>query len=94
MRPCGRKHCPNEGEWQVVLLLRHVNTKEPIRAHFDLWICNSHKAFATVDDFLSDQGWLQILQSFEQNNLYAPKRELTSLDFTKNDLFLKIRKPN
>jgi len=90
MKPCCRKDCPNEGVWQPVLLFTPAPDIPPSRAFLNLWICDEHRLSSTVKDFLSDEVYAKIVRSVDRQRLVIPKRELTKIDFVKEDMFNRI----
>jgi hypothetical protein len=88
---CARKtddgmRCIADGEWQPVLMMYapfiHGNSS-PVTAPLGLAVCQKHKQEATLDHFLSDEGWEQIAAGFDAIGRVVPDRKRTKLAWRK-----------
>lgn len=78
---CQRLNCSNPGRWMPILFFWFDLKHPPARAACSLRICDEHKASSTVEDFLTDDGWEQIVNGFKKQGLKTPDRSLTKLDW-------------
>lgn len=77
---CQRTGCENEGRWQPKLIFpapRCCVGAEPAQSIVDLHLCDAHTHTATIDDFISDEGWAEIAAFFAaRGNVVPARREI------------------
>ena len=79
---CSKTDCPGIGRHSPVLLLRKTKKGSPLRAELrQLAICEGHKESATVNDFLSDEGWDKISKKLREAGKGTFSKGLTSIDW-------------
>lgn len=81
---CDRVGCSGEGRWLPVLMVRapyRARNSTPAPCILSLAICDVHKETGSVDDFLSDGGWTQIVEGFATLGKVPPARERTTLEW-------------
>lgn len=79
---CDKLNCTNGGIYKPVLLFyapKEYNFPEPIKCILGLKICLEHKKSGTVDDFLSNEGWIQLCERIAGIGKVIPDRKLTKL---------------
>lgn len=80
--PCSQDDCPRDPLWQPVLELRPKHGGVASRLTFQhLGYCEEHRAFATVDTFLSDEGLVKIAKFMRENGKEPPDRAMTTLEW-------------
>jgi hypothetical protein len=68
------------GHWRPIITMRPTWWKgEPATAAMGLLICDDHKKATAVPDLISDEGWAQIVASFDAIKRTRPDREATGL---------------
>lgn len=83
--PCSQDDCPADALWQPVLELRpkhglESQTLETSPLTFQhLGYCEEHRAKATVDTFLSDEGLVKIAKFMRENGKEPPDRDKITL---------------
>ena len=81
---CGRQHCERVGVWVPVLVMWAKSAKphSPARGTINTLLCDEHKVKSHVTDFVDDDSWNNIVDSFVDAGLAAPDRQLLQLEFT------------
>jgi hypothetical protein len=81
---CYLINCPDRGTWRPVLALRTRKDASPVRLAFaHLTACDAHKQEATVDSFLSPEGFDKISRVLRDAGKPVPMRKLTTLQWEK-----------
>ncbi len=65
--------------------MRAVAGGVPALCQLGMRICESHKASATVDSYITDKGWQQICDSFARAGRAIPDRALVELSFVEHE---------
>ena len=83
---CYLTNCPDHGSWKPVLALRTRKEAEPVHMSFaHLTACEDHKQVATVDSFLSPEGFDKLSRILREAGKPVPLRKLTTLHWEKKD---------
>lgn len=87
---CARKGCENGGGWRPVLIFHapiYLRTREyrPVEATLGIEVCEEHMKTGTAEDFISDEGWEQIVGALGRAGKVAPRRELSEIRFIRLD---------
>lgn len=80
---CEMKDCKNVAEWMPILEFRAFENSLPIRAGLGLPVCELHKGLATVETYLSDAGWQQVVDALRAMQCPPPVRQFTTLTHQK-----------
>lgn len=82
MKTCQRKGCFLEGHWMPVLKVWAPERRgEPAELAINLRVCEIHRRTASIDDYLCDRGWEQIIKAFRRAGAAEPDRRLVQLEF-------------
>jgi len=79
---CDKTGCSNDAKYHPSLLLfapYKYNCNDPIRTILSLEICEDHKISASLDDFLSNEGWIQLCEMISKAGRVIPERKRTKL---------------
>lgn len=80
MATCDRTDCHNQGGWMPVLELRVKGYHgAPVQVAMALRVCEHCRRKLTVDDLLTDDGWLIFCSQLHARGKLMPTRKLTKL---------------
>lgn len=82
---CARESCAAPARWYPVLLLfaprRLFPHAPPARGICGVPVCDGHRDTVTLEDLLTDEGWLRIVTGFHAARKAIPDRRDTRLEF-------------
>lgn len=81
---CDKSNCTNDARYHPVLLLyapRKYNLNQPIKSILSLEICQDCMEKAILDDFISNEGWIQICEMIDKAGKILPDRSRSQLAF-------------
>jgi hypothetical protein len=76
---CARADCPNLAVYLPILELRAALEGPAAQMSVGLGMCPSHKDTLTVDDFVSEEGWQRLTDTFASLGKQPPERVFTTL---------------
>lgn len=80
--PCSQDDCQQDAKWRPALELRASAKSKPRRLRFcRLGYCDDHRSAATLETFLSDEGWHKIAKHVRTLGLGRVDPKLTTLVF-------------
>lgn len=86
MIKCDRQDCQNEGAYHPVLLLyapRKYNINDPIKSILSINVCEEHVKEDKLENFLSNEGWIQLCEAIASIGKVLPERSRTQLSWMK-----------
>lgn len=75
------KKCVGEGVWLPILVLASSRGGTLNAALSDVQLCEMHKDFAKLDDFLSPEGWDKIQKHLRENGKGTFLKRRTALEW-------------
>ena len=80
--PCSQDDCPADPRWQPALVLHPRRGGSTSKATFcRLGYCDEHRQIATVETFLSDEGFVKLAKFMRESGKAPPDRALVELDW-------------
>lgn len=78
---CSVHQCTRRGRLRPIIQLRAHEFHEPAEAAMGFRICQVHASEATVDDFITPEGWDRITRAVVESGKMMPDRDLCTLRF-------------
>jgi hypothetical protein len=81
-RTCNRKGCDRPSRWQVAMVFfapGHTRAHQGMRAESGIALCEEHGKAATVDDYVTDEGFAKVSAMLKAAGKMPPDRGATKL---------------
>lgn len=84
---CSKVGCDNPGTLRPAFLLRPKGYHgEPVELHIDVVLCSKCvEEKSTAEDYITDRGWMQIIQTMNSIGMEGPARDRTRVRFEEID---------